>query len=168
MRLLRRLQSLASRLRLRLRLAYKMQTRTTDYSVALKPFTDFYLKKCTNFNRNRKHKNGQQLILGVIQILKIEIDYFHLYYNVKDGHDVITIEKKLQLNLRKIKHFKKETLEELNKPNQTAEYKKTAARLFQICDTMHAKIHDYYNRKFICILFRTNSEIFRHIKSFIL
>jgi hypothetical protein len=145
-----------------------MQTRTTDYSVALKPFTDFYLKKCKNFNRNRKHKNGQQLILGVIQILKMELDYFYLYHNVKDEHDVISIEKKLQLNLKKIKHFKEESLEQLNKPNQTAEFKKTAAKLFTICDMMHAKIQDYYNRKFICILFRSNSDIYRHIKSFIL
>ena len=145
-----------------------MQTRTTDYSVALKPFTDFYLKKLNNFNRNRKHKNGQQLILGVIRILKMELDYFHLYHNVKDRHDIITIEKKLQLNLRKIKHFKEEAQEQLNEPNQTAEFKKTAARLFKICDTMNAKIKDYYNRKYICLLFRTNSDIYRHIKSFIL
>ena len=147
-----------------------MQTRSTDYSVALKPFTDCYLKKCDKFNTNRSKRrlNGQQLIVGVSRILKMEIDYFYLYHNVKDRHDAINIEKKIQLNLRKIKIFQEDTLEQSKKPeNQTAEFKKAAARLFKICDMMHAKIQDYYNRKFICILFRTNSDIYRLVKSFL-
>ena len=150
----------------------KMHTRTTDYSVPelqLKPFVLSYVKKLQKYRRQNKSKEEFQNVLSLNNILKYELNYFPLYSKITNKESVLNIEEKLKLNLKKIKHFKDSLfLQSFKETNKTVQYKEAAAILSKTCDLMRAKIYEYYHRKYICILFRTNSDIYRLILSFLI
>lgn len=148
-----------------------MKTRTTNYELVDDRFaviSNTTIHMLHKHDMDKFYMTDQEKIQSINAIHQYFMQYFDMFSKLRDFNHICHVDETLLVILKKMKILNEGIfLLSLKMSNKTRSFETVSKTFSNTCKKFRKKTFDYFNRKYICILFRTNTHIYREILSYI-